>query len=330
MVPHSRPTSGPAEPRHLLRVLASGHWGPGPESRRLEKELARIVGRRHALTVQSGSAALHLALLALGIGRGARVAIPAYGCAALLNAVRYTGAREVLVETDETTLGPDPDRIPRGAAAAIVPHMFGCPARLPRRTAVVEDCAAGLGGGLGRRGVLAVTSFYATKLLGAGQGGAVLTDRADLAARLEDLVGYDGRADYRVCYNYRLSDLAAAVARAQTARLAAFVKARRRIADYYDGRLRDLPVGLPGGAGHQYYRYVIRVPGAADRLMHYLNRYGVEAKRPVFRPLNQLLRLRGFPVTDRVHREGVSLPIYPSLSEAEAARVARIVRSFFR
>ena len=227
------------------------------------------------------------------------------------------GAKPVLV-----------DEAWKSADASIVPHLFGCPAPLPRGR-VIEDCAGALGEGLGSRGVLAVTSFYATKLLGAGQGGAVVTDRADLAARIRDLVDYDKRPTYRLRFNYRMSDLTAAVARAQLARLSDIVKARRRIADEYGKRFADLPLGLPRARGHQFYRYVVRAPGTADRLMKHLCRHGVEAKRPVFRPLHLYLGLRGFPTTERLWRESVSLPIYPSLSGAERARVVGAVRSFF-
>jgi perosamine synthetase len=329
MVPHSRPAAGPRERRALLRVLASGHWAPGPEVQRFEAEAARRVGRRHAIAVQSGSAALHLALLALRIGRGRRVAIPSYACAAVLNAVHYTGARPVLVDADERTLGLDPDAVPPSADAAIVPHMFGCPARLPRGLPVIEDCAAGLGEGLGARGVVAIGSFYATKLVAAGQGGIVLTDRADLAARIRDRVDYDNRPSYRVRYNYRMSDLTAALARVQLGRLARTLRARRRIAAAYRRGLRDLPLTLPEAAGHQYYRFVLQVTSGADALLAFLRRRGIEAKRPVFRPLHRTLGLTGFPVADRIHRRGVSLPIYPSLSEADRARVIGAVRSFF-
>jgi dTDP-4-amino-4,6-dideoxygalactose transaminase len=329
VVPHSRPAGGAAERRNLLRVLASGQWGPGPEARRFEGELARRVGRRRALAVQSGSVALELALRAIGMGPGRRVAIPSYTCAAVLNAVRAVGAREALVDADPDTGSLDPDRLPRGVHAAVVPHLFGAPARLPHGLPVVEDCAGGLGEGLGRRGLVAVCSFYATKLLGAGQGGAVLTDRADLAARLEDLVGYDKRPDYRLRFNYRMSDLTAAVARAQAARLPAFLRARRRLAALYRRALRGLPLRLPDVPGHQYSRFVVGAPGVADRLLRHLNRRGIEAKRPVFRPLHRYLGRRGFPVTDRLHEESVSLPIYPSLGAARQRRVVRAVRSFF-
>lgn len=314
MVPHSRPTGGGAERRNLLRVLRSGHWGPGPEVARLEAELARRLGRRFAVAVQSGSAALHVAVLAL---RARRVAMPSYTCAAVLNAVAAAGARPVLV-----------DSAWKPADAAIVPHHFGCPEPLPRGR-VIEDCAGALGEGLGSRGVLAVMSFYATKLLGAGQGGAVATDRADLAARIRDLVDYDKRETYRLRFNYRMSDLTAAVARAQLARLSEFVKARRRIADYYNKRFAELPLGLPRARGHQYYRYVVRAPGTADRLMKHLARHGIESKRPVFRPLHRYLGLRGFPETERRWRESVSLPIYPTLTVAERGRVVRAVRAYF-
>ena len=329
-ISHSKTTGGAAERRNLMRVLRTGFWGPGPEVARLERELARRLHRRYAVAVQSGSAALHLGLLALGARPGRKVIIPSYTCAAVLNAVEYTGARARVADVEEATGNLDPRAIRGAAAAAIIPHMFGRPARIPRTAIpIIEDCAAGLGGGLGRRGVIVITSFYATKMLGAGQGGAVLTDRPDLARRVRDYIDYDKRSAYRVRYNYRMSDLTAAVARAQLARLAAIVKARRRIADYYCRRLGDLPLTLPRARGHQYYRFVMRVPGTADALMNHLRRNGIESKRPVYRPLHRYLGLRGFPATDRLHRLSVSIPIYPSLTATERRRIVEAVRSFY-
>jgi dTDP-4-amino-4,6-dideoxygalactose transaminase len=333
-IPHSRPTIQPADIAAVRRVLRTGAIGAGPEVERLEHDLARGLGAGfHATATQSGTAALHLALLALRLPRRSRVAIPAYACAALAHAVHYVGARPVLLDVDPATLAIDPARCRprlRRARAAIVPHPFGYRAPIERIAGipVIEDCATALGPGYGATGLIGVTSFYATKLLAAGQGGAVWTRDPAIARRIRDLVHYDGRENYRVRYNYRLSALAAALARAQLARLADFLRRRRRLADVYFEALDGIPARLPPRSRHLYYRFVLGVPRRAKALMEALKRSGIEAKRPVWRPLHHWLGGR-CPGADQAHRETVSLPIYPSLAVADARYVAREVRRFF-
>ncbi|MBI3855168.1 MAG: DegT/DnrJ/EryC1/StrS aminotransferase family protein, partial [Planctomycetes bacterium] len=240
-IPHSRPTLGPEEERAALRVLRSGMLGGGEEVDRFERELERRIGSGRAVAVHTGSAALHLALLGLGVGAGDRVVVPSYTCAAVLNAVMYAGAEPILADVLPETANLDPDdvrvRLRAGTKAIIAPHMMGrlAPIRELRRLGapVVEDCAMALGGEVGREGEVSVFSFYATKMMATGHGGAVLARDRVVVRRIADLVEYDNRDDYKVRHNYRMSALVAALGRAQLAKLADFVKRRRRIADYY-------------------------------------------------------------------------------------------------
>lgn len=334
-IPHSRPDLGIAERRAVERVLAGGRVGTGPEVDGLEAGICRLVGAHDTVAVHSGSAALHLALLGLGIGRRHRVGLPSYTCAAVLNAVHYVGARPVLLDVDPHTGNLEPGRS-RRVDALIVPHMFGGAAPVDelasRGVPIVEDCAMALGGPrIGSLGRVGVTSFYATKLLAAGHGGAVWTRDRRIAARIRDLVGYDERENYKVRYNYRMSGLAAALAGAQLARLREFLRRRREIADIYYEALVGLPVRLPSRGGHTYYRFVLGVPKGADGLMRHLAERGIEAKRPVYRPLHRYFADTGraFPGADKAHRTFVSIPIYPALPNGQARAVARAVRSFF-
>src|SRR5262245_52952552 len=156
-IPHSRPTLGHEEERAAVRALRSGMVGGGEEVDRFERELERLVGAGRATAVHTGSAALHLALLGLGVGPGDRVILPTYTCAAVLNAVRYTGAEGVLADVRPETCNLDPDDVKRrlraGTKAIIAPHMMGRPAPIRELRAlgvpVVEDCAMALGGGVG-------------------------------------------------------------------------------------------------------------------------------------------------------------------------------------
>jgi dTDP-4-amino-4,6-dideoxygalactose transaminase len=330
-IPHSRPTLGPEEERAAVRALRSGMIGGGDEVGRFERELEAFVGRGRATAVHTGSAALHLALLGLGVGTGDRVVLPTYTCAAVLNAVRYTGAKGILADVAPETCNLDPDDVKRrlraGTKAIIAPHMMGRPAPVRDLRAlgvpVVEDCAMALGAEVGREGEASVYSFYATKMMATGHGGAVVARDRAVLRRIADLVDYDRREDYKVRHNYRMSGLVAAVGRAQLAKVPDFVKRRRRIADYYYGTLE---LGEPP-PGHVFYRFVLRT-GPVERFVRVMATRGVECKRPVFRPLHRYFGAPSgeFPGAEELHRHWASIPLYPSLRRDEMERVAREVR----
>jgi dTDP-4-amino-4,6-dideoxygalactose transaminase len=332
-IPHSRPTIGREEERAAVRALRSGMVGGGEEVDRFEQELGRLVGGRRATAVHTGSAALHLALLGLGVGPGDRVVLPSYTCAAVLNAVHYVGAEPILADVLPDTSNLDPSdvrvRLRARTKAVIAPHMMGRPAPIRELrelgVPVVEDCAMALGGDVGREGDVSVFSFYATKMMATGHGGAVLARDRAAAGRIADLVEYDNREDYRVRYNYRMSGLVAAVGRAQLAKVSEFVKRRRRIADYYH---RTLELGEPP-PGHVFYRFVLRV-GPVGRFVRFMASRGIECKRPVFRPLHRYVAGPSgeFPGAEELHRHWASVPLYPSLHREEMERVAEAVRHF--
>lgn len=332
LIPHSRPTLGSEEERAAVRVLRSGMIGGGEEVERLERELERSVGGGRVTAVHTGSAALHLALLGLGVGAGSRVVLPSYTCAAVLNAVHYVGAEPILADVLPETANLDPGDVKRrlraGTKAIIAPHLLGRTAPVRELQAlgvpVIEDCAMALGGKVGLAGEVSVFSFYATKMMATGHGGAVLARDRAVVRRIADLVDYDNRDDYRVRHNYRMSGLVAAVGRAQLAKLPDFVKRRRRIADYY---YRTLGLGEPP-PGHVFYRFVVRV-GSVERFVRFMASRGVECKRPVFRPLHRYLAGTGeYPGAEELHRHWASIPLYPSLRRDEMERVAGAVGEF--
>jgi len=333
LIPHSRPTLGREEERAAVRVLRSGMVGGGEEVDRFERELERLVGSGRATAVHTGSAALHLALLGLGVGEGDRVVLPSYTCAAVLNAVHYVGAEPILADVVPETANLDPSdvrvRLRAGTKAVIAPHMMGRPAPIRELRAlgvpVIEDCAMALGGKVGGLGDVSVFSFYATKMMATGHGGAVMARDRAVVGRIADLVEYDNREDYRVRHNYRMSGLVAAVGRAQLAKVPDFVKRRRRIADYY---YRTLELGEPP-PGHVFYRFVLRV-GVVERFVRFMASRGVECKRPVFRPLHRYAAGPSgeFPGAEELHRNWSSVPLYPSLERGEMERVAHAVRDF--
>jgi len=326
MIPHSAPTVGIREEQAALRVLRSGRLAQGAEVEAFEQECASALGRRYAVAVSSGTSALHLGLGALGVPVTGTVAVPSYACAALITAIRVHGAEPVLCDN-----GPDynlnPSVIPSNVEAVIVPHLFGATASMPPRHAVIEDIAQSMGGDTGRRSPVAITSFYATKLMTTGEGGMLLSDDASMAEYARDRRDYDNRDEFVVRHNYKMTDLQAAIGRVQLARLPEFIARRRAIAAQYREGLDDLPLVLPDAGGHVFFRYVV----ATDRrkeLEGHLRRRGVEAKRPVHCPAHHYLGGE-FPGAERAHLTCLSLPIYPSLVDADVARVIESVRSFF-
>lgn len=341
-IPHSRPTVGPREEEALRRVIESRQLSAAGEVRAFEEEVARVVGVRGGVATSSGTAALHLVLLALGLGPGDEVVVPSYVCSAVLYAVLHTGARPVVVDVRPEDFNIDPEGVRRArtprARALIVPHVFGAAADLEALSRcglpVIEDVAQALGAHYGGRpvgsfGVASICSFYATKLItSGGEGGMVLSDDPVLLRRVRALSAPDGRSG-GLRFNYKMTDLGAAVGRIQLNRLPEFLAARRELAACFEGELRGQGLALPRAlppADHVYFRYVVRHP-AAGILLRALRTRGIEAKRPVKRPLHRILGAGDCPVADAVHRSSVSLPLYPSLRVEQARQIAATVRA---
>ncbi|HKB25181.1 MAG TPA: DegT/DnrJ/EryC1/StrS aminotransferase family protein [Methylomirabilota bacterium] len=337
MIPHSRPTLSEEDAERVARVVRSGRLAQGEEVAGFEAELARRLGVPAAAAVSSGSAALELALRAAGAGTGDEVVVPTYACDALHHAVTRCGATPVLADADPETLGPSPKdaarRRTRRTRAVVVVHPFGLAVGLEEFLAlgvpVIEDCAQAIGAvadgrPAGSRGALAVCSFYATKLLTTGEGGAVAGPAAPVA-RVRDARDYDEREDLAPRFNYKLTDMQAALGRSQLARLDAFVARRRAVAARYRAALAGVgrchvPADL--GERHVYHRFVVRVERPLGPLIARLAARGIAARRPVFRPIHRALGLDGYPEADRLWETCLSLPCYPLLSDAEADAVA--------
>ena len=291
----ARPDVGEEELAEVAAVLETGQLTMGPKVAELEAELARACGTEHAVVVSSGTAALHLAVLALGIGPGDEVIVPAYTFPATANVVALVGARPVLVDVDPETFNLDPAKVeltPR--TKAILPvHLFGRPARLeelPDAT-LLEDAAGALGaerrgrrcGGLGAAGCL---SFHPRKIVTTGEGGAVTTNDAELAERVRSARhhGWSPSDRYddmpRGSTNYRLPDILCAIGIPQVRRLEELLAARERIAAGYAERLAGLPVRLPGadeGDRHGWQAYVIQLD-RRDEAMTALRAQGIQCQ----------------------------------------------------
>lgn len=327
-ISHSKPSLGNAEAQAASRVIASGNVAQGPEVAAFEAECAARLGRKFGVAVSSGTAGLHLTLAALGAEADSAVVYPAYACAALRTAVDLAGAQSRMCDVGGN-FNLSPNAACDDAFGAIVPHLFGAEAKLPKHGHVIEDIAQSIGADFGGGTIASVASFYATKMITSGEGGMVLTDDEDLAKKLRSRRAYDKRSDYQKRYNYKMTDIQAAIGRVQLTRLDEFIERRRAIAAKYSEAFQVFPLDLPQGEGHVYYRYVVSLDDR-EALDKHLNDAGIEAKRPVFQPAHHGMQNAGeFPGADRAHARALSLPIYPDLDDASIARVISCVTSFF-
>jgi dTDP-4-amino-4,6-dideoxygalactose transaminase len=351
----AEPQIGDAERAAVSAVLDSGQLAGGPVVRTLEAAFARdVAGTAHAVAVNSGTAALHLVLLALDIGAGDEVITTPFSFQATANMVLAVGARPVFVD-----VGADANIDPALIEAAITPrtkailpvHLYGrlCAieqiAALAQRRGLhlIEDACQAHGAARGGRRAgsfgIGCFSFYATKNLTAGEGGMLTTDDAALAARLRRLRnhGEDERFDsVELGYNYRLTDVAAAIAIAQLERLSAATARRRANAAYLSAHLRgvDLPPAPPTPESHVWHQYTVRVGAGRDDLAAWLREREIETGvyYPLPIPTQRLYRDRGYaaapPLATRLAAEVLSLPVHPGLSQADLERIVSAVNEW--
>jgi dTDP-4-amino-4,6-dideoxygalactose transaminase len=334
------PELGDAELAEVAEVLESGMLTMGPKVEEFERLIAGICEVEHALAVTSGTAALHLAVLACGLEPGDEVVVPAYTFPATANVVALSGLRPVLVDVDAETMNIDPAKINVGPRTKLVlgVHLFGRPLRLHELPDVplLEDAAGALGaryrgracGGLGVAGCL---SFHPRKIVTTGEGGAVTTDDDAFADRVRQLRNHGWRSlappDMPVpALNYRLSDILCAVGIPQARRLDELHARFAQIAAGYAERLAHLPVLLPradDGDVHGWQAYVIQVDDR-DRVLRELRAQGIEAQIGTYAlPLLGAYADQGeFPGARRVFERALALPFHTRLGEGELDRVA--------
>jgi dTDP-4-amino-4,6-dideoxygalactose transaminase len=325
--------------------MSSGRIAQGEKVKEFEDAVARYVGRKFGVAVSSGTSALHLALLSLGVRSGDEVVMPSYVCSSPYFATLHTGAVPEIVDIDLSNFNICADavrpQITSRTKAIIAPHMFGNPAELDPilklGIPVIEDCAQSLGAEykshqVGSLGKLSVFSFYATKMITTGEGGMILTDDEVSYTKLVELRDYDRKALCPTKYNYKMTDLQASLGISQLSKLPRFIEQRRRIASMYDATFSEHDVGLPSataGGRSVFYRYVVMLE-SLDHIREKTHRNGVICERPVFKPLHSDLKTAHCPNSDKAHNHSLSIPLYPSLSQAEidyiAAKLEEILR----
>lgn len=342
----------------IQRVLASGHYILGPEVGGFETEFAAAIGTAHCIGVGNGTDALHLALRACGIGAGDTVVTVSHTAVATVTAIELAGARPLLVDIDPATFTLDPAKFEAtlrsnpGCKALILVHLYGRPAapecvEIARRHGlrVIEDCAQSHGAAVAGRttgtwGDIAAFSFYPTKNLGTiGDGGAVLTDDAGLAAAVRRLHQYGWQERYisqEPGLNSRLDELHAAILRVKLTTLRADNARRAELAAIYTQALLGTaytPPVVPEGFSHVYHQYVIRAP-RRDALMADLQARGIPTAIHYPQPVHLqpayagriALGAGGLGVTERAATEITSLPMHPHLGEDAVRHVVAALR----
>jgi perosamine synthetase len=353
VIPIARPQMGEEEKELVWSALSSGALAQGARVAELEERFADFIGVPHAVASSSGTTALHLALLGYGIGVGDEVITVPFTFIASANSVLFTGARPVFVDVEEASFNIDPSLV----EAAITPRtraimpvsLYGQPADMPavaeiaerHGLALVEDAAQAHGAAIGdrRSGTWGAGcfSFYPTKNMTTAEGGMITTADGELAERVRLLREHGMKVRYHhdtLGYNFRMTDIHASIGLAQLSKLAANNERRRAIAARYDAELRGVitPAVRPG-VTHVYHQYTIRVARRdefAERLRNLGVGTGIYYPIPVHRqkPFEALgygdLR---FPVTELLTEQVLSIPVHPSLTDAEVATVIEAVNA---
>ena len=366
-IPLARPEIGAREEELALEVLRSGWLSLGPMGRRFERAFAEWLGVEDAVAVSSGTTALHLGVRALGWGPGDEVLTSPFSFVASANCLLYEGARPVFCDVDPETLNLDPAAVEAAIGertAGILPiHIFGWPAAMPELEAIasqhglglLEDACEALGAvdsegrRVGTRGNLATFAFYANKQMTTGEGGMIVPPDAETAVRLRSERNQGRAADMGwldhggLGFNYRLSDLAAALGVAQLERLDSMLAGRSRVAALYEQGLSGIdglrtPSAERGEERRSWFVYVVRLPDDADRdaTIARLAEAGIASKAylpciHLFPHLRELGYREGrFPVAEAAAAHSLALPFFPTMSESQVERVCEALARSLR
>ena len=359
--PVYRPLLNGREREYTIDCLESS-WisSKGNYVDRFEREFANYIGTKHAASVCNGTVALHTSLLALGIGPGDEVIVPTLTYIASANAITYTGATPVFAESLKDSWQIDPvdvaARITQNTKAIMVVHLYGYPCHMgelgklakKHNLFLIEDCAEAIGSEyfgrkVGSIGDISCFSFFGNKTITTGEGGMVNTDNAELDSKVRRLKG-QGLADKReywhdlVGYNYRMTNIEAALGCAQLERIDAIVDRKIAIAKRYRNKLVGLPVSFHSFCDygkHTYWMCSILTEKKIDRdpLREHLKYVGIET-RPIFNPIHTMPIYPGkkgdFPIAENLSECGINLPSYPELSDNDIDIIAESVNEYFK
>lgn len=352
MIRHNRPSIDDEDIHSVIDVLHSKWLASGEKVRAFEQELSRYIsGDGYTVAVDSGTSAIHLALLSLGIKKGDEIIVPTYVCTAILNAIYYLGAVPVLADINEYDYNISYESAYKKKSektrAIIIPHIYGIPADIEKfkdlGIYVIEDCAQSLGAHYrskktGSFGDISVFSFYPSKLLTTAKGGAVYSKNKELINKIYDLVEYDCRPEYKLRFNYHLTDFQAALGLSQLKRLDGFISKRKAIAREYDliveTKKDAYSIRVPDHKENIYYRYVIMSKQDPEKIIDKFTQAGVSTINPLKKSelLHNYLHIKDvsqYYEAERVSGMTVSVPVYPSLTEEEVSKIKRCIDKIY-
>ncbi len=357
--PVYQPSLNGNEKKYVNECLDST-WisGKGKFIDKFERDFAKYISCSYATGVCNGTVALHLALEALGIGDGDEVIVPTLTYVASVNAITYTGAKPVFADSLEETWQIDPEdvksKITTKTKALLCVHLYGHPCEMERLIKIcnqhnlflIEDCAEAIGSKykgkhVGSFGDVATFSFYGNKTLTTGEGGMVATNDETLYERLVHLKG-QGLAKYReywhdaIGYNYRMTNICAAIGLAQLERVDSIIEKKVKIAGWYREELKDTQIQFHSEAEnvfHSYWMCTILLPEGIDRdkLKVFLMENGIET-RPMFYPVHTMpiyaQKYEKHKMAEALARRGMNLPSYPGLSIEDIKQIVNCLKSF--
>ncbi|WP_295721287.1 DegT/DnrJ/EryC1/StrS aminotransferase family protein [uncultured Methanobrevibacter sp.] len=352
----AKPIIGQEEIDNVVEVLKSGMIAQGPKVSEFEDEFAKWIGSDYAIATSSGTTALHTALLACGIGKGDEVITVGFTFVASSNSILYTGAKPVFVDIYEDTFLIDPskieDAITDKTKAILVVQLYGQSAEMDsivkiakkHNLFVIEDAAQAHGAEykgkkVGTLGDVACFSFYPTKNMTTSEGGMITTNNKDIAEKSKIFRAHGSSVKYHhnyLGYNFRLTDIAAAIGLAQLKKIDSFNDKRIKNAEYLTNGLKDIEGVIPPVVKdenkHVYHQYTIKVKGDRDKWIEYLDEKGIGCG--VYYPIplynQEYYKEIGYnqscPVTDKVVSQVISLPIHPSLTKEELDTIISVVK----
>ena len=359
MIPIAKPLIGQEEIRGVIDVLQSGTIAEGPRVKQFEEAFASYIGTKHAVAVNSGTAALHVALLARDIGPGDEVIVPPFTFIATANAVLFAGAKPVFADVEPGTFNIDPaeieKKITRRTRAIIPVDLYGRPARMDRimeiakkhRLSVIEDACQAHGASYNDRKCgsfdVGCFSFYPTKNMTTSEGGIITTDDAVVAERARMIRSHGSKVRYyheMLGYNLRMTDISAAIGLVQLRNVDHYDDLRianaMRLNEKLSGIKGIVTPTLPDGCRHVFHQYTVRVTPefgmSRDQLIKKLAEadIGSAIYYPVPIHLQTYYRSLGYddrmPVSEMLAKEVISLPVHPSVTPEEIDHIADTIR----
>lgn len=356
--PVYQPNLGGNEKKYVQECLDST-WisSKGKFISQFEKNFSNFTGIKNSVAVANGTVALHVALLALGVGKGDEVIVPTFTYIASVNAIHYTGAKPVFIDSTVDTWQIDSKKIeekisPKTKAIMAV-HIYGHPCEMNEiksiakkyKLFIIEDCAEAIGTFYNGRhagsfGDISTFSFFGNKAITTGEGGMVCTNDdklADLSIRIKGQ-GLAKNQEYFhdiIGYNYRMTNICAAIGCAQLERINEILNNKRRVAQNYIDGLKDLPVDYHkefGKVKHSYWMFTILVKSEKQRieLRNYLKEFGIET-RPTFHPVHTMpmyIDGNSYPIAEDLSKRGINLPSYPDLSESDISFITSKIADY--